>query len=267
MARIGLVAGYGNLPLIFSKAARKRGDTVIAFGLKGITHEGLEAQVDKMHWLEWGNLKAGIMLLATERIRKIAMLGKIKKDVFFKGDEKFDDKAKDILNKLNDRKDYPILKEVTKTLVSFGIDVIDPTDYLKDLIPSKGTLTKREPAKDEWDDINYGRDVAKELSKFDIGQTIVVKNKTVIALEAVEGTDETIKRAGLLANGKFSVVKVARPDQDMRFDIPLIGIDTLKTLVEANGSALALEERKTLLIDKDDMIKLADEKGVSIVII
>lgn len=267
MARIGLVAGYGRLPVIFAKAAQKKGDVVIAFALKGSTQEELAKYVDKIHWLEWGDFQKALRLLVTERIRSIVMLGKIKKDILFKGDEKLDERAKRLLDKANDRKDYSILNEVSKVLGAFGVSIIDSTEYLKELIPAKGILTKREPTQEEWDDINYGKDVARNLSRFDIGQTVIVKNKTVIALEAVEGTDQTIERAGGLVNSDFVVIKMARPDQDMRLDVPLAGIDTLKAIVKASGTALALEEGKTFLIDKDEVIKLADEKNISIVIV
>jgi len=267
MPRIGLVAGYGKLPLIFAQAAKEKGETVIGFGLKGVTDENLAGCVDRMHWLEWGGFKKALLLIAAERIKRIVMLGKIKKDVFFKGDEEFDDKARKILEETKDRKDYSILSEISKVLKTFGIEVMDPTGYLKELMPSKGVLTKREPTKDEWGDIDYGKLVAKDLSRYDIGQTIAVKDKTVIALEAVEGTDEMIRRAGRLARAGFVVVKVARPHQDMKFDIPLIGPDTLNALIEAKGKALALEGERTLLMDKSELVKIADENSISVVVI
>lgn len=267
MARIGLVAGYGKLPIIFAKVARQKGDTVIAFALKGVTEPALEGYVDKIHWLNWGSLKAALLLLVTERIRRIIMLGKIKKEILFKNDAKLDDEAKKMLGGVKDKKDYAILNEVTKVLAKLGVEVIDSTTYLKDLIPSKGTLTKREPTADEWQDIRYAKEAAGELSRFDIGQTVVAKDRTIIALEAMEGTDEVIKRAANLVEGGLVVVKVARPDQDMRFDVPLVGLDTLKALVEARGKVLALEERRTLLIDREEVIRLADEKDISVVII
>lgn len=269
MARIGLVAGYGEIPVLFSKTAKKMGDTVIAFGVKGITNGELEGYVDKMHWLDWGSLKKGLLLLATERIERIVMLGNIKKDAFFKKDdnEKLDDEAKKLLKEIGDKKDYAILNGVEKLLNSMGVKVIDPLSYLKDLVPSKGLLTRRGPSSDEWQDINYGKEVARELARFDIGQTVAVKDKTVIALEGVEGTDETIKRAGGLVDGGFVVVKVARPNQDMRFDIPLVGLDTTKSLIEAKGNVLALEEKKMFLMDRDEAVRLADENNISIVVI
>ena len=267
MARIGLVAGEGKLPIVFARVAKAKGDTVIAFGLKGITSPDLEQYVDKLHWVPWGSLQKAALLLVTERIRKIIMLGKVKKDILFNSTEELDANAKKIFDKIKDKKDYAVLNGINDFLGKFGVEVIDSTTYLKELIPSRGTLTRREPSKEEWDDINYGKDVAKAMSGFDIGQTIVVKEKTVIAVEAIEGTDETIARSGRSVKGPFVVVKVARPDQDMRFDVPLVGLETVKTLVDSGGKVLALEADKTLLMDREDVVKFADEKDISIVII
>ncbi|MFA6142618.1 MAG: UDP-2,3-diacylglucosamine diphosphatase LpxI [Candidatus Omnitrophota bacterium] len=267
MARIGLVAGEGRLPIVFARMAKDKGDTVIAIGVKGMTDPLLEGYVHKLHWLEWGNWQKGLFLCVSERIRNIIMLGKIKKDRFFKDGDQLDDEAKRILDKLGDKKDSSIFNEVTKYLGKLGVKVIDSTTYMNDLIPRKGTLTKREPDKREWADIEYGRTIASELSRFDIGQTLAIKDKTVIALEAVEGTDETISRAGTLTDDGFVAVKMARPDQDMRFDVPLVGLETLKALIEAGGTTLAMESNKTLLMDREEVIKLADQNNISIVII
>lgn len=267
MARIGLVAGYGTIPIIFAQKAKEKGDTVIALGLKGVTSEELARYVDKMHWFEWGQFHKALMLVVTERIRKIVMLGKIRKDLLFKDEGDLDDEIKTIINKTRDRKDYAILKRVADTLAKFGIEIMDSTTYLEHLIPEKGVLTKRAPTREESEDIEYGRTIARELARLDIGQTLAVNNKTVIAIEGAEGTDEAIKRAGSLSAIGFVVVKVARPEQDMRFDVPLIGLDTVKVLAEAGGKALALEGGKTLLVDKEEVIKLADGKGIAIIII
>ncbi len=152
-------------------------------------------------------------------------------------------------------------------LKTVGIEIIDPTPYLEELIPVKSILTKKVPTKEEELDIEYGRKIASELARFDIGQTVIVKDKTVIALEAAEGTDETIRRAGKLVDGGFTVVKMARPAQDARFDIPLVGPETIKTIVKSKGSVLALEQKKTFLMDKVEAIRIADESGISIVVI
>ena len=267
MSRIGLVAGHGKLPVVFAEAARAKGDTVIAFGLRGATDEDLANHVDKIHWLEWGEFKKGLLLLAAERVSKIIMLGKIEKDKFFKEESKLDDEAKKLLKSVKDKKDYAILNGVTKILGTMGMEVINSATYLKDLIPSKGILTKRGPTAGEKADIEYGREVGLALSRFDIGQTVAIKDRTVISLEALEGTDETIERAGLLSGGDFVVVKVARPDQDMRLDVPLAGPDTVKALIKAKGAVLALEADKTLLLDRAEVIKLAEENNISVIII
>lgn len=267
MARIGLVSGEGRLPIVFADLAKMKGDTVIAFGLKGITSPDLEKHVEKMHWVPWGSLQKAALLVITERIRKIVMLGKIKKDILFSSGEELDDNARKILDKLKDKKDYAVLNGINDFLKKMGIEVIDSTAYLKELIPSRGVLTGREPSQEERDDIDYGIKVAKSLSGFDIGQTLAVKEKTVIAVEAMEGTDETIARAGRLMKGPFVAVKVARPDQDMRFDVPLVGVETLRALAKAGGTALALEADRTLLMEKDEVVRFADKEGIAIVII
>ncbi|MDD5495686.1 MAG: UDP-2,3-diacylglucosamine diphosphatase LpxI [Candidatus Omnitrophica bacterium] len=268
MERIGLIAGYGELPMIFSKKARANGDVVIAFALKGVTREDLAKHVDKIHWLEWGDLKKGLLLLVTERIKKIIMLGKIEKSLVLKGDKKLDDVSKKIFENIGrDKKDYSIFNEAAKVFNSLGVKILDSTTYLKELIPQKGTLTKKGLSDDEQRDVDYGKEVTKELSRLDIGQTVAVKNRTVIAVEGIEGTDETIKRAGLLTGGDFVVVKVSRPDQDMRFDVPVVGTDTVKALIEAKGQVLALEAGRMLLVDKAEAVKLADDNGISLVVV
>lgn len=267
MARIGLLAGEGKLPAIFSKIAKSRGDTVIAFALKGVASDELGRHVDKVHWLEWGSLKKAMLLLATERINSVIMLGKLKKEEFFKKEAGLDAEAKKVLDKIKDKKDYAILNEINNVFSKVGIKILNITDYLKDFIPAKGVLTRRAPTAGEDLDIKYGADVAKKLSGFDIGQTITVKDNTVIAVEAMEGTDETILRSGILSGGGFVVVKMARPDQDMRFDVPLVGLETIKAMIKSGAKALALESGKTILIDREDAVRLADDSGISLVII
>ncbi len=266
MARIALVAGAGRLPVIFSDMAREKGDTVIAFCLKGVTDKELEKHVHKAHWFEWSELKKALFVLVTERIKSIIMLGKLKKEDLFRKSGSVGEEASKMIVK-SDKKDYSLLNETAKMLGKLGVEVIDSTTYLKEMIPQKGAITKRSPDGTEPEDIKCGREVAKALSGFDIGQTVAVKDKTVIAVEAAEGTDEAISRAGSLVKNGFVVVKVARPNQDMRFDVPLVGLDTVKSLAAAGATALALEAGKMLLIDKEEIIKLAEEKNISIIAI
>jgi len=267
MSRIGLVAGAGKLPVIFSDMAKANGDEVIAFGIRGITDSDLEKSAAKMHWLVWGDLKKAMMLLLMERIKRIVLLGKISKEMVFKDTGNLDAEAKTVMAKIGDKKDLSILSGVADALKKVGVEVIDPTVYLQTLVPSKGVLTQHEPSEKEMDDVKYGIAIARELAKFDIGQTIVVKDKTVIAVEAAEGTDETISRAGKLVKDGFVVIKVARPDQDMRFDIPLVGPDTLSSIERAGGTVLALESGKTLLMNKEELIKRADANDIAVVIV
>jgi DUF1009 family protein len=193
------------------------------------------------------------------------LLGKIKKELFFKDEAALDDDAKRLLEKTGDKKDYAILAEVAKAFRKFGVKVIDPSVYLKEFIPAKGLLAGKEPGKTEWEDIEFAKLVAREIARFDVGQTVAVKDKTVIAVEAVEGTDEAIGRAGKFSGGGFVVVKMARPEQDMRFDIPLAGIETVKMLIRAKGKVLALEAGRTLLMDRKEIAALADQSDISVV--
>lgn len=265
MPRIGLVAGEGRLPIVFARIARSKGDSVIAFGLKGVTDPALEREVERMHWLEWGALQKVVLLMATERIKKIILLGKIRKDAIFRNKAKLDEEAKKIFG--SDKKDYALLDKIRAFLKKMGIDIMDSTIYLEELIPQKSVLTKAGPTEAQWRDIEFGASAAKAVSRFDIGQTVAVKDLTVVAVEAAEGTDETIARAGRLVKDGLIVVKCARPNQDMRFDVPLVGLDTLRSVIDANGKVLAIEEKKTLLMDREELVKLADEKGIAVVII
>lgn len=267
MQKIGLVAGYGKLPLLYARAARAAGETVIGFGIKGMTDEALASNVDKMHWLTWGSLQKAILFAIMDGVRRAVLLGKIDKSVVFGADHVLDDDAKKVLSARGGKKDYTILREVEGHLKKIGISIIDPTPYLQELIPRRGVLTRRQPTEKEWSDIGYGKTLAAAMAHFDIGQTVAVREKTVIAVEAVEGTDETIRRAGSLIDGGFVVVKMARPDQDMRFDVPLVGLDTLKTLIASKCKVFALEADRTFLSDREEVVKLADDHDVAIAII
>jgi DUF1009 family protein len=266
MTTIGLVAGSGKLPIIFSDTARRRGDKVIGIGLKGVTSSEIENHVDKFIWFELGALQKMIFAVMSNRINKIVLLGKLRKDIFFTNAENFDESTRSLVGKLTDNKDYSMLTKASEILARFGIEIMDPSSYLKDLMPAKGVMTKRSPTEEEMGDIEYAFTIGRELAKFDIGQTVIVKKKTVIALEAMEGTDETIARAGGLSKKGFVVVKVARPSQDMRFDVPLVGLETVEAIVSSGGTALALEAEKTFLIDREEVVTLADSKGLSIII-
>ena len=253
--------------MVFLNAAKAKGDEVVVFGIKGITDPKLEKSADKTHWLAWGDMKKAMMLLLMERTKKIVLLGKINKEIVFKDTANLDEEAKSVLEKSRDKKDYAILNSVADALKKVGVEIIEPTAYLGGLIPSKGIITQREPSDSEMADVKYGLKIARQLSDMDIGQSIAVKDKAVVAVEAAEGTDDMILRAGRLVKDGFTVIKVARPEQDMRFDIPLVGPDTLYSMEKAGASVLALEACRTFLMDKEEMIKFADSNDISVVIV
>lgn len=265
--RIGLLAGEGELPIVFADEARKKGTKVIAFAARGIASPQLDSHVDKIYWLDLSETGKLPSLFLTNRIRNLVMIGKIPKSIFFKKDFSESEEIGSLLKDTKNRQDDSILREVSRKTERFGLKFIDPTEFLSDLMPQKGTLTKRTPSEDEWRDIEFGREMAIVLGKLDIGQAVAVKNKAVLAVEAIEGTDETIKRAGKHSNGGAVVVKMIKPNQDTRFDIPTVGIETINSMIEAKVSVLAIEAEKTFFISQKESIAKADKHGISIVAI
>lgn len=268
MERIGLVAGSGNFPAIFANEARNKGVKVIAFGIEGITAPDFGDFVDRIHWIDPAKfqIQKFAFTLIAERIKKIVLVGKIDKSLIFSRLRNNKD-VSSVLTSAKDNMDYSILEEVTRRFAMVGIKVTDAVDFLKDLMPPKGVLTKRRPSKIEEDDIEFGMRIAKEIARLDIGQTVAIKNKAVIAVEAIESTDDTIKRAGSICGGDFVIVKVSRPGQDMRWDVPLVGLKTLETMIEAGAKALAIESEKMFFVEKEKVIEEADLKGIAIVVV
>ena len=259
------MAGAGRLPIIFADEARKDGAEILGLAVKGLTSPELESHVDKIYWNEITEGGRLLGLLKEEKINYAVMTGKIPKTVLFNKKLSFDEESTRSLKNTVNKKDYVILKMIASRLGKIGVRILDPMVYLKKLLPQKGVLTKRDPSKEEWEDINFGKRVAKELAGMDIGQTVVVKDKAVLALEAIEGTDRAIKRGGELGGSGVVVVKVSRPRQDMRFDVPAIGPETIDSLIEAKAGALAVEAKKTFVVDKGELIDKADRAGISVV--
>lgn len=266
MSRIGLIAGYGRFPLYFADAARKAGNQVIAVGIREETSPELETLVEQLHWFNVGQLQAMIDTFLREGVNRLVMAGKITKTRMFQ-ELQPDARLMQVFQKLPIRNDDALLKALAGEFVAEGIHVCDSTTFLDALLPGKGTLTKRSPSDEELLDIKYGYEIAKKIADLDIGQTVVVKNRAILAVEAIEGTDEAILRGGKLGNGEVTVVKVARPKQDMRFDLPVVGLDTIHTLKQVSARCLAFEEKKTLLLDRTELIALADSADLAIVVI
>lgn len=267
MERIGLIAGSGKFPLIFARAAKKQKGEVVAIAVRGETKPSLEGLVDRIYWVGLGELGKTIGIFKEEGITKAVMVGQVTPTLIFKDDITQDEEVKKLLESARDWRADSLLGEIAKRLKRAGITLINSTTYLSDLLPTKGIKTRRKPSKAQWDDIKFGRSIARKIAGLDIGQTVVVKEKAILAIEAIEGTDEAIKRGGALGNGEVVVVKVSKPKQDMRFDMPVVGPETVRSLIQAKASVLAIESEKTVLIDEQEVIKLADERGISIVVI
>lgn len=266
MPKIGLIAGNGRYPINFASSAQKCGHKVVAVAIKEETYPELANYVDEIHWFNVGELQAIIDTFLQRGITRIVMAGKITKARMF-NELKPDARLVKVFEKTPLKSDDALLKALASEFVSEGIEVCDSTMFLKSLLPQKGVLTKRQPTQQEMLDIDYGYKIAKKIAELDIGMTVVVKNRAILAVEAIEGTDETILRGSKYGNGDIVVVKVARPHQDMRFDLPVIGLDTIKTCKSAKVTCLGIESEKTLILDKDEVISNANDNNLTIVAI
>ena len=264
--KIGMIAGNGKFPIIFAQSAKSSADLeLVAIGIINDTSRRLSKFVDKIYWIQAGQYNRLIEILKNEQISKLAMVGQISPRKLFDKRIVVDEELLDLLENIRNKKADTIFGAVANKLEQKGIEIINSTTYMKDYLPAKSTLTSRVPTEQEWEDINFGRETAKAIANLDIGQTVVVKQKAVLAVEAFEGTDRTIRRGGMIGGGNIVAVKVSKPKQDLRFDIPVIGPRTIKTLIKARAACLAIEADKTLVIDREDCIKLADKYGISVV--
>ena len=261
---IGLIAGGGAFPLQIAETARNKGLTVIAIAHEGETDPALAQKADKIVWVKLGQLGKVITALKKYNVRQALMAGTINKRRMF-SKIKPDLKGLAFISKMAIFHDDGILRAVAGELEAEGIEMVSSTFCLPELLTPPGVLTRRKPNKEEKGDIEFGWEMAKALGKLDIGQCVVVRKKTVLAVEAIEGTDETIRRGGRLAGEKAVVVKVSKPRQDLRFDVPSVGLQTIQAMQEVNAAVLALEADKTLLFDKKEMLALADKSGIVIV--
>ncbi|MBW2285079.1 MAG: UDP-2,3-diacylglucosamine diphosphatase LpxI [Deltaproteobacteria bacterium] len=261
---LGIIAGGGQFPGLVADSAKRQGFRVVAVAHRGETDPSLSDCVDEIVWIKLGQLGHLIKALKGAGVSRAVMAGTIRKRRLFEGVMP-DLKGLGIMAKLVAFHDDEILTTLAAEFAKEGIDIVSSTTYLPDLLASAGCLTRKRPRKAETEDIRFGWMVAKELGRLDIGQCVVVRQKTVLALEAIEGTDETIRRGGRLAEEKAVVIKVSKPHQDLRFDVPSVGLETIRLMQEVKASVLALESEKTLMFDKAEMIAHADRAGIAIV--
>jgi len=270
MNKIGLIAGNGRFPILFAQAARRRGLRVIAVAMRGETLPEIEQQVDKLYWATFVQPGKWIKAFKKEGVDKAVMAGGVTKSKMYSRFRwlRFRPDLRAIklwYRSTKDKRDYSLLQGVADELAAEGIELLNSIEYMGEHLAREGVCTKRKPTAREMEDIEFGWDIAKQLAHTQVGQCIAVKEKTVIAVEAVEGTDSMLKRAGELARGGFVVIKVSKPGQDLRFDVPTIGTKTIENMKQAGATALAVEADLTLMLDKQDVIAAADRAGIAII--
>lgn len=259
----GLIAGNGRFPFLVLEGARRAGVRLAVAAIREETDPAIESEAESVVWVGIGQLNKMIRFFKREGVERAIMAGQVKHVQIFSSALP-DLRMLKMLLRLPRRNTDALIGAVADELASEGIELIDSTYFLKHLLPQEGTLTRRQPDERERGDIAYGLEVAREIARLDLGQTIVVRAKACVAIEAMEGTDATVRRAGDLARGKLTVVKVAKPAQDMRFDVPVVGLPTIETMAQAGATCLCITAGKTLMFDREEMIRLADEKRISI---
>ncbi|MCH2178095.1 MAG: UDP-2,3-diacylglucosamine diphosphatase LpxI [Mariniblastus sp.] len=273
--RIGLVAGWGRFPIQVAIALKTAGYQVYCCGIYGHADPELENICDEFEWFGMARMGSQVRFLKRCGVHSATMAGKIFKTLLF---QKFH-LIKHLpdwecmkyfypvyFTKKKDRRDDTLLTIVTELYASNGIQFSPATDFAPELLVKRGTLTRKSPSQAQLLDIKFAWEMAKEMGRLDIGQSIAVKGRAVLAVEAVEGTDECIRRAGQLCSaGGFTVVKVAKPQQDMRFDVPTVGVGTIQTMKDAGASVLAVEASKTIVLDQSELVAYANQVGISVV--
>jgi UDP-2,3-diacylglucosamine hydrolase len=260
----GLIAGNGRFPFLVLEGARSQGIEMAVIALKEEASPELEKIAKRLHWVSLGELSKAIELMQSEGVKRAVMAGQVKHNKIFSSIRP-DWKLAKLLFALPRKNTDSLIGAVAKVLEEEGIQLVDSTMFLKPLLPEAGVLTRRAPSQQEAADIEYGLGIARHIAAKDIGQTVVVADSACVAVEAMEGTDETIARAARFANGRpLVVVKVSKPRQDMRFDVPVVGLPTVESMKLAGATALAIDANRTLLFDREKLIAMANDAGIAI---
>jgi DUF1009 family protein len=260
----GLIAGNGSFPFLVLEGARKAGVSLAVVAIREETDPRIEDVAEKLIWVGIGQLGRMISFFKKQGVTKAVMAGQVRHNQIFSNAIP-DFRMIKMLWNLPRRNTDALIGGVASEMAAEGIELIDSTYFIQDQLAPTGVLTKRGPTDGEADNIEYGLHIAAEIARLDLGQTIVVRAKACVAIEAMEGTDATIMRAGQLAKGKLTVVKVAKPNQDMRFDVPVVGVPTVRAMVEAGATCLSVTAVKTLIFDRAEMVDLADKNKICIV--
>jgi DUF1009 family protein len=263
--RLALIAGNGRFPFLVLDAARDQGIDPLVVAIKEEASPELARTASEVRWLSLGEVSKLLEILNAEHVTRVLLAGQVKHAQIFSSIEP-DGLLRRALKGMRRRSTDALIGAFVRMLEGRGIEVVDSTIFLKPLLPDAGPLTGRAPDPSELADISYGREIAKKIAGLDIGQTIVVADRACLAVEAMEGTDATIERAAKLSNGRrLVVVKVSKPGQDMRFDVPVVGLKTIRVMGQATARVLAIDAGKTLLFERERMIKEADQAGIAIV--
>lgn len=266
---IGVIAGNGRFPFLVLDGARQLGRNVTIVAIQEEADHSIEQAAEGVpeavvHWVSLGQLGRCISLLKKSGVSEAVMAGQVKHSKLFSGLIP-DSTLLSVLKRLQVQSTDALLSAIADVLGEHGITLIESTTFLESLLAESGTLTRREPTVDELADFEFGYRMADTVAGLDIGQTVVVKDRTVVAVEAMEGTDKVIGRAGRLAGPGTRIVKVAKPNQDMRFDVPVVGVSTIEAMRGAGASALSIDAGRTLIVDGDAFVQAADEAGLSVV--
>jgi DUF1009 family protein len=261
---VGLLAGEGELPAILARAMLARGVDVVAIALSEPIYQQLQPLVRRLHCFGAGQGNKIIAALQREGVRDLVLIGKVSKTVLFHR-WRFDSRAWRILRRAKSFQDDVLLTEIIREFESEGMRVVEPSHFLLDLCPKGGVLTRRRPTRREWQDIEYGFSAARNAGRLGIGQMVVVKHGTILAVEGMEGTDEAIARGCRLAHAGAVVVKVSRPGQDPRLDMPTVGMNTLQVMHDGRATVLAIEAGKTIVVGGEAFPRAADAAGISVV--
>ena len=263
--RYAIIAGNGHFPFLVLEAARELGLEPLIVAIKEETAPELAEKTKDIHWMSLGEVARCLDLLVAEKVTKVVLAGQVKHAQLFSS-IKPDGMMNRMLHGLSRKNTDVLIGAFVRMIEGRGMSVVDSTLFLKPLLPESGPLTRRAPDADEAGDIAYGREIAKKIAGLDLGQTIVVADRACVAVEAMEGTDAAIERAASLSNGRrLVVVKVSKPHQDMRFDVPVVGRKTIQVMQQSNATVLAVDAGKTLLFDRQNLIADADEAGIAIV--
>jgi DUF1009 family protein len=260
----GLIAGNGDFPFLVLEGARSRGIEMAVIAIREEASPSIERAAKRLHWISLGELGRGIDLLHKEGVKRAVMAGQVKHNKIFSSIRP-DWRLAKLLFSLPSKNTNSLIGAVARVLSDEGIELVDSTRFLGSLLPAAGVLTRRTPDVTEAADIEYGRGIAEHIAGLDLGQTVVVRDRACVAIEAMEGTDETIERAARVAGGqRLVVVKVSKPRQDMRFDVPVVGTKTIEVMRRSNAKALAIDAGRTLLFGREELIRAADDADIAI---